>query len=168
MCRNFQLFTFNFPLNVMTSELVQNTSLENIILTILAIVIIIIVVGCIYTFIRAIFLFVFSNSKEENKKKWRNSIRFMIIGILFTIVLLFLCPVLFKAMNVPGYQNYTPQNIFGKAWELINKAFQLWNFIQKSQTDNQFRGNLYYDTNPNNTINTTSPSTTDTTPNYSL
>jgi len=39
----------------------------------------------------------------------------MIIGILFTIVLLFLCPVLFKAMNVPGYQNYTPQNIFGKA-----------------------------------------------------
>jgi len=43
--------------------------LENIILTILAIVIIIIVVGCIYTFIRAIFLFVFSNSKEENKKK---------------------------------------------------------------------------------------------------
>lgn len=152
----------------MTDVLSQNTSFENIILTVLAIVIIMIVVGCIYTFIRAIFLFVFSSSKEENKKKWRNSIRFMIIGIIFTIILLFLLPVLLKLMSVPRYQNYTPQNIFNRAGELINGAFKLWNFIKESQIDNEYRGNLYYDTDPNAIIDTSSPSTPDTTSDYSL
>jgi len=152
----------------MVDAISQNTSFENIILTVFALIIIAIVIGCIYTFVRAIFLFVFSSSKEENKKKWWNSIRFMIIGIIFTIVLLFLLPFLFKIMSVPGYQKYTPQNFFGKAWDLINGAFKLWNFIQESQKENEFRGNLYYDTNPSNTIDTTSPSTTDANPDYSL
>lgn len=121
-----------------------------------------------YTFVRAIFLFVFSNAKEENKKKGRNSIRFMIIGIILTILLLFIFPTVFKVMNVPGYLNYTPKNIFSKAGELINNAFKLGNFIQKSQQDNQYRGNLYYDTNPNNTIDTTIPTKTSTDPSYNL
>lgn len=69
-------------------------------------------------------------------------------------------------MGVPGYDKYTPKNIFGRVWELVNGAFKLWNFIQKSQKDSEYRGNLYYDTNPN-TINPIVPNNTDT-PNYSL
>jgi len=149
----------------MAETLSQGTSFESIILTVLAVVIIVIVVGCMYTFIHAIILFVFASSKEENKKKWRNAIRFMVIGVIFTIVLLFSFPFLFKVMSVPDYAKYTPQNIFGRAWELINGAFKLWNFIKESQIDNQYRGNLYYDANQN--TSTDMQNTTDWT-NYDL
>lgn len=90
----------------------------------------------------------------------------MIIGIILTIVLLFSFPFLFKIMSVPDYQEYTPQNILGRAGELINGVFKIGNFIQKSQKENEFRGNLYYDTNPN-MIDVTSPDTS-TPENYSL
>lgn len=152
----------------MAETLTQGTSFESIILTVLAVVMILIVIGCVYTFVRAIFLFVFASSKEENKKKWRNAIRFMIIGVILTVVLLFSFPFLFKIMSVPDYAKYTPQNILGRAGELINGAFRLWDFIKKSQVDNQYRGNLYYDTNPNSSIDTNTPSATDANPNYSL
>lgn len=138
-------------------DLSKGTSFENIILTILAIVVLLIIIGCIYTFIRAIFLFVFSWAKEENKKKWRNSIRFMIIGIILTIFLLLLFPTIFRLMNVPGYDKYTPQNVLNKAGEIVNWAFDLGNFIKKSQEENQYRGNLYYDTTPDS-IDTSSNS----------
>jgi hypothetical protein len=46
-----------------------NADFQNVILTILALVVIFVIVGCMYTLIRAIILFVFSQTKEENKKK---------------------------------------------------------------------------------------------------
>ncbi len=139
-------------------DIYNSTNFENIILTILAVVIILILAGCIYTFIYAIFLFLFAWAKDENKKKWRNSIRFMIIGIILTIALLLLFPTIFRLMNVPDHTSYSPQNIFNRAWELINNLFKLGNFIKESQIENQYRGNLYYDTD----------SSTSTVPDYSL
>jgi hypothetical protein len=65
-------------------------------------------------------MFVFSHNKEENKKKGRNSIRFMIIGVILTIFLLFLVPLALRLMNVPKYDVYTPVNVFGRAGDLIN------------------------------------------------
>jgi len=47
----------------------SNADFQNVILTVLALVVILVIVGCIYTFIRAIIMFVFSHNKEENKKK---------------------------------------------------------------------------------------------------
>jgi hypothetical protein len=47
----------------------DNADFQNVILTILALVVILVIGGCIYTFIRAIIMFIFSHSKEENKKK---------------------------------------------------------------------------------------------------
>lgn len=47
----------------------SNANFQNIILTVLALVVILVLVGCIYTFIRSIILFMFAHSKEENKKK---------------------------------------------------------------------------------------------------
>ncbi|MBU0627198.1 hypothetical protein KKG31_04705 [Patescibacteria group bacterium] len=49
----------------------------------------------------------------------------MIIGIVLTLILLFIFPPLLRVMSVPGYDTYTPKNIFNKAGELINGAFRL-------------------------------------------
>lgn len=133
----------------------QQNTLQNIILTILAVVVLLVIVWCVYTFIRSILLFVFSASKEENKKKGWNAIRFMLIGVILTVILLFLFPTIFRLMNVPSYDIYTPKNIFNKAGELINQAFKLGDIIKQSQKNNEFRGNLYYDTTPNTDIQPT-------------
>lgn len=124
-----------------------NADFQNIILTILALVVILVIAGCIYTFIRAIILFVFSHSKEENKKKWRNSIRFMIIGVILTVLLLFLIPVVLRWMKVPQYDIYTPTNIFSRAGELVNKLFNLGNIIKESQSQSEYRGQPYENIN---------------------
>ena len=130
------------------SQVYTQANFQNVILTVLAIVVIVILIGCIYTFIRAIFHFIFSQSKEENKKKGRNSIRFMIIGVILTLILLFLIPTVLRFMNVPDYDVYTPKNIFSRAGVLINKVFQLGDIIKESQQNNEYRGNMYYDTTP--------------------
>lgn len=44
----------------------------------------------------------------------------MIIGVILTILLLFMVPVILRWMKVPKYDMYTPTNIFGRAGELIN------------------------------------------------
>jgi len=75
----------------------------------------------------------------------------MIIGIIFTIVLMFLFPLIFKWMNVKWYENYSARNIFNRSWELIKYVFQLGDVIQESQKDMQYRGQLYYDTTPDAT-----------------
>lgn len=120
-----------------------NADFQNAILTVLALVVILVIVWCIYTFIRAIIMFIFSQSKEENKKKWRNSIRFMIIGVILTIFLLFLVPLVLKWMKVPKYDVYTPANVFSRAGELVNGLFNLWNIIKQSQQSSQYKGQIY-------------------------
>ncbi len=121
----------------------DNADFQNVILTVLALVVILVIVWCIYTFIRAIIMFIFSHSKEENKKKWRNSIRFMIIGVILTILLLFLVPLVLRVMKVPEYNVYTPVNVFGRAGELVNGVFNLGNVIQKSQQNSQYNGQIF-------------------------
>ncbi|MFA6256349.1 MAG: hypothetical protein WC606_04145 [Candidatus Absconditabacterales bacterium] len=125
------------------NSIYANADFQNVILTVLALVVLLVIVGCMYTFIRAIIMFIFSNSKEENKKKGRNSIRFMIIGVVLTIVLLLLVPVVLRRMKVPKYDVYTPKNIFSRAGELINGLFNLGNVIKQSQTNSEYRGELY-------------------------
>ncbi len=124
----------------------KQTTVENIILTVLAIIVIAICIWCIYAFVRAIFLFIFSQWKEDKIKAAWNSIRYMIMGIILTIVLLFFFPLIFKFMNVQWYEIYSARNIFNKSWELIKSVSGLWNIIRESQQDMKYRGQLYYDT----------------------
>ncbi len=128
-----------------------NADFQNVILTVLALVVILVMVWCIYTFIRAIIMFVFSHNKEENKKKWRNSIRFMIIGIILTIVLLFLVPFALRLMKVPAYDVYSPPNVFWRAGELINWLFNLGDIIKQSQQSSELKGQFYQDLTPSDT-----------------
>lgn len=97
----------------------STSGIEGLILTVLAILIILIFGGAIYAFFLAIRLFIFSGWDEEKIKQAWTSIRFMILGILMTLAFLFLFPLLFKSMKVPGYQAYTAQNIFRQASAVI-------------------------------------------------
>ena len=76
------------------------TSVEHFMLTLLALIVIVICGGCIYAFIHAIFLFVFSQGDEEKKKSAWNSIRYMIIGVMLTMFLLTFFPIAFEQLNV--------------------------------------------------------------------
>ncbi|HKL44494.1 MAG TPA: hypothetical protein VJ892_04445 [Candidatus Absconditabacterales bacterium] len=123
------------------------SAIQNVILIILAIVIIAISIGSIYAFIRAILLFIFSQGKEEKIKKAWNSIRFMIMGIFLTVVLLFMFPLVFKRMGLEDYEEYSAKNIFNKAGELLEKTLQIKDVVKESQEENQYRDQLYYDDN---------------------
>jgi formate hydrogenlyase subunit 3/multisubunit Na+/H+ antiporter MnhD subunit len=128
-------------------EATTTSSIQNLLLTILALVVILISVWSIYAFIRSIILFIFSQGKEESIKKARNSIRFMIMWIFLTVFLLFMFPLVFKRMWLENYEEYNAKNIFNKWWELLNKTLQLKDVIKESQKENQYRNNLYYDDN---------------------
>jgi hypothetical protein len=62
-----------------------------------------------------VYNFIFSGGDQAKIKEAWNSIRYMILGVIMTIVFLFIFPVLFKKLNVPGYEQYNAQNIFKTA-----------------------------------------------------
>ncbi len=121
------------------------SSIQNLILIVLAVVVIAISVWSIYAFIRSILLFIFSQWKEDKIKTAWNSIRYMIMGIFLTVFLLFVFPLAFKRMGLENYEEYSAKNIFNKAWELLEKTFQIKDIIKESQEENQYRDQLYYD-----------------------
>ena len=121
------------------------SSIQNLILIVLAGVVIAISVWSIYAFIRAILLFIFSQWKEDKIKTAWNSIRYMIMWIFLTVFLLFVFPLAFKRMWLENYEEYSAKNIFNKAWELLEKTFQIKDIIKESQEENQYRDQLYYD-----------------------
>jgi multisubunit Na+/H+ antiporter MnhB subunit len=84
-------------------------------LTVLALIVLVICGGCVYAFVHAIFLFIFSHGDEEKKKSAWNGIRYMIIGIILTIFLLTVFPVVFSQLKVTGYEAYTAKNVFQRA-----------------------------------------------------
>ena len=128
-------------MNVTASE----STIQNAILIILALVVIVIGAWCIYAFIRAIFFFIFSQWKDDKIKKAWNSIRYMIMWIFLTVTFLFVFPLIFKWVWLDNAEAYTAKNIFNKAWELLRKTFQLKDVIRESQQQNQYRDQLYID-----------------------
>lgn len=128
-------------------DIYSYTSLEDVMLTIFAIIVIVVMIGCLYAFFRAIFFFIFSGGKEEQKKKWWNSIRFMVIGVILCIALLISFPYVLKSMNVELSEEYSTKQVFNKAWELFRKVFEVGSMIKDAQKENEFRGQLYYDVN---------------------
>jgi formate hydrogenlyase subunit 3/multisubunit Na+/H+ antiporter MnhD subunit len=128
-------------MNVTASE----STIQNAILIILALVVIVICAWCIYAFIRAIFFFIFSQWKDDKIKKAWNSIRYMIMWIFLTVTFLFVFPLIFKWVWLDHSEVYTAKNIFNKAWEILSKTFQLKDVIRESQQQNQYRDQLYID-----------------------
>lgn len=129
----------------MTTTSYGPDSVQNIILFILAAMVILIAAWCIFSFVRAIFYFIFSQGKDEKIKKAWNSIRYMIIGIFLTVALLFLFPLIFKWVWLENYEKYSAKSIFSKAWEIISSLFDLKDIIRESQEQNKYNWQLYYD-----------------------
>jgi hypothetical protein len=121
------------------------SSFEEIVLYILAWIVLIICCGCIYAFLRAIFLFVFSNWKNDKIQAAWSSIRYMILWMFFTIMFLFAAPTVLRFMHVRGAEQYTAKNVFSYMWKIISHISWLWNIIKESQDANQVNGQLYYD-----------------------
>jgi len=67
----------------------------------------------------------------------------MIIGVILTVLLLFLVPLVLRLMKVPKYDIYTPVNVFSRAGELVNGLFNLGNVIKQSQQNSQYKGQIY-------------------------
>jgi len=110
------------------------TSWENIFLSIMALIIIIIFGGVIYTILYAIFLFIFSKGDEKKIKQAWDSIRYAIIGVLFTIFLLFVFPIIFQKLHIPGYRVYTAKNIFKRASKILQQTFKAFKSNSTSST----------------------------------
>lgn len=123
----------------------QSPNIEKFMLTILAILIIIIFGWCIYAFFFAIYTFIFSWGDQDKIKQAWNSIRYMILWVIMTFIFLFLFPVLFKKLNVPGYEQYNAQNIFKTAWSLIYGLFWFaWEAIETyNQQDTQNNWSIF-------------------------
>ena len=100
--------------------------------------------GCIYAFFRAIFFFIFSKGDEKQIKAAWDSIRYMILGMFLTVMLIFVSPSLLKFMHLQGAENYTPRQIFTYMGKILGHLWKLGNFVKDSQVQNQYNGDLYY------------------------
>lgn len=128
-------------------ELHHTGGFEEIVLYILGGLVLVICGGCIYAFLRAIFFFIFSKGDEKQIKAAWDSIRYMILGMFFTVMLIFVSPSLLKFMNLQGADKYTPKAIFTYMGKILTHIGRLGNIIKESQVHNQYNGEMYYDLN---------------------
>lgn len=102
------------------------SSIEDIILTALAILVILILAWTIYSIIRAIIQFVFSNGDGEKIKKARNGIRYTIIWMIITVLLLFFFPILFAKIWSQNSKAYSASAILERAMWLGRRILSTW------------------------------------------
>lgn len=128
---------------ILTFSIIMFDSVEWLVLTIISGLIIIIFGGSIYGFFRSIYLFIFSGGDPDKVKQAWNGIRYMVLGIFLTLIFLFIFPVLFKKLGVPGHEAYTAQNIFKfTSWFLrsildFGKEVSNWWFTISPSTNRQ-------------------------------
>lgn len=117
---------------------------EELVLYLLGGMVLVIFAGCIYSFFRAIFFFIFSKGDDKQIKAAWDSIRYMILGLFFTVMLIFMSPTLLKFMNVQWAERYEARSIFTYMGKILSWIAKLWNVITESQLNNQYNGDLYY------------------------
>ena len=101
----------------------------DIILFVLAIMVLLVFLGCIYAFFSAVFYFIGSEGKEEKVKTAWNSIRYMVIGLFLTIMLLFAVPPLLKMFKLPDADSYSTRAIFTKMGDIIKGFSEILGII---------------------------------------
>lgn len=98
--------------------------------TAIALAVIAVFVMSIVAFLLAIWDFVRSEGEEENKKRWRNRIRYMMIGLVMVIVFLVIFPLLMSQLWVAYYDMFTAPAIFARVSELLNYIFSMGSHVQ--------------------------------------
>ncbi len=121
------------------------TTMEDVVLTICAILVIVIIVAAFVSFVYAVYFFLFSQGKEDKKAKGRNAIRYMIIWVVLTVLFLGILPFALKGVGVE-LKNYSTQSIFTRVGDVIKATFKVGTAIKDSQVNNQYRGDPYINT----------------------
>lgn len=92
----------------------------DVILFIFAIIVLIVLVWCVWAFFYAVFLFIFSKWDDSKVKTAWNSIRYMIIWLFLTVMILFMGPMILKLFRVQNPENYSAKYIFVKVGNIVN------------------------------------------------
>lgn len=115
--------------------------------TVIALVVIAVFVMAIVSFLMAIWDFIRSEGEEEEKKRGWNRIRFMMIGVILTILFLVMFPLLLREVGVMHYEFFDAPSIFTRVWEILNYVLSMWSYMQE-----------FYQWGTVNNFNTSSPS----------
>ena len=104
----------------------------DVILLVFALIVLVVLVGCVWAFFYSVFLFVFSKWDDSKVKSAWTCIRYMIIWLFITVMLLFVAPTVLKLFRVPNYEDYSAKYIFVKVGNIVS-CVSLW--ITKVITD---------------------------------
>jgi len=104
----------------------------DVILFVFALIVLVILVGCVWAFFYAIFLFIFSKWDDSKVKLAWNSIRYMIIWLFLTVMILFIAPTVLKIFRVQNSESYSAKYIFVKVGNIVS-CVTTW--ISKVLTD---------------------------------
>jgi len=96
------------------------TNPADVILLIFALIVLVIMIWCIWAFFYAIFLFVFSRWDDSKVKLAWNWIRYMIIGLFLTVMILFMWPLILKLFRVQNPEAYSAKYIFVKVGNIVS------------------------------------------------
>lgn len=114
----------------MQTFVADTNSIAMMLQTVIALVVIAVFVMAIVSFLMAIRDFVRSEWEEAEKKKWWNRIRFMMIGVILTIVFLIVFPLFLRQLWVINYEMFAAPNIFIRVGQILNYILTLWSQIQ--------------------------------------
>ncbi len=114
----------------MQTFIADATSIAAMVQTVIALVVIAVFVMAIVTFVMAIWDFITSEGEEDKKKRGWNRIRFMMIGIILTIVFLIIFPLFLRRVWVFNYEAFTAPAVFARVGQILNYLFSLWWIIQ--------------------------------------
>ncbi len=92
----------------------------DVILFVFALIVLAILVWCIWAFFYAIFLFIFSRWDDSKVKTAWNAIRYMIIWLFLSVMLLFMWPTVLRLFRVQNADNYSAKFIFVKVGNIVN------------------------------------------------
>ena len=92
----------------------------DVILLVFALIVLAVLIWCVWAFFYAVFLFIFSKGDDSKVKSAWNSIRYMVIWLFITVMILFIAPTVLKVFRVPNYENYSAKYIFVKVGNIVN------------------------------------------------
>ncbi len=97
----------------------------DVILFVFALIILAVLIGCIWAFFYAIFLFIFSRWEDSKVKSAWNGIRYMIIWLFLTVMVLFMGPTVLRVFRVQNPDYYSAKYIFVKVGQIVS-CVSLW------------------------------------------
>ncbi len=91
----------------------------DVILFIFGMIVLAVLIGCIWAFFYAIFLFIFSRWDDSKVKSAWNGIRYMIIWLFLTVMILFIGPAVLKFFRIQNPDYYSAKYIFVKVGAIV-------------------------------------------------